>query len=85
MGVIKNQNFGVTSEMVKDLFEVCEADYRREGIMRIRELSSLDVAVVIGFYGCLRGEEVFLMSLKGMLQLWEEMRKNKDFSQIMVT
>ena len=54
MGVIKNQNFGVTSEMVKDLFEVWEADYRREGIMRIRELSILDVAVVIGFCGGLR-------------------------------
>ena len=29
MGVIKKQDFGVTSEMVRALFEVWEAEYRR--------------------------------------------------------
>ena len=41
--------------------------------------------MVIGFCGGLRGEEVFLTSLKGVLQLWEEKIKNKYFSHIVVT
>ena len=39
--------------------------------MRRRDISRLDAAVVIGFYGGLRGKEVFLASLKGMLKFWE--------------
>ena len=46
--------------------------------MRIREISRLIAAVVIGFCGGFRGEKVFLLSLKGMLQFWEETRNKKD-------
>ena len=53
--------------------------------MRRREISCLDVAVVIGLCGGLQGEEVFLKSLKGMLKFWEETRNKKDLSHIMVT
>ena len=53
--------------------------------MKIREISCLDAAVVIGFCGGLRGEELFMMSLKGMLKFWEDSRKNKHLSHVMVT
>ena len=55
MGVIKNQYFVVTSEMVKALLEVWEAENIREGLMRIREISCLVDIVVIGFCGGFRG------------------------------
>ena len=45
--------------------------------MKIREISCLDAAVVIGFCGGLRGEELFMMSLKGMLKFWEETSSKK--------
>ena len=51
MGVIKKQDFGVTSEMVKDLLGVWEEEYKREGLIRIREVSRLADDVVIGFCG----------------------------------
>ena len=41
--------------------------------------------MVIGFCGCLQGDKVFLIYLKGILKLWEETRKKKDLSHIMVT
>ena len=40
--------------------------------------------VVTYFCGGLRGEEVFLTSLKGMLKFWEEKRMNKSFPHILV-
>ena len=53
--------------------------------MRRRDISCLSDAVVICFFGGLQGEEVFLMSLKRMLKFWEEIRKKRNFSNIMVT
>ena len=55
MGVIKKQDFEVTSEMVKDFLEVREAEYRREGTLIRREIYSLAATVVICFCGGLRG------------------------------
>ena len=78
MVLIKKQYFGFTSEIVKVLLEVWEAEYRRGGLMRRTEISCSAVNMVIGFCGGLWGEEVFLVSLKGMLKLWEETRKKKD-------
>ena len=71
--------------MVRDLLEVWDSDCSREGIIRIRGISCLADAVVIGLFGGLRGEEFFLTSLKGMLKLWEETIKKKYLSHIMVT
>ena len=77
MGVIKKQDFGVTSEMVTALLEVWDAEYRKEGLFRRRDIYFLAAAVVIGFFGGLRGEEVFLTLLKGMLKFWEGTGKKK--------
>ena len=53
--------------------------------MKIREISCLATAVVIGFCGGLRGKEVFMTSLKGMLKLWEETKSKKYCPHAMVT
>ena len=53
--------------------------------MRRGDISCLSDAVVICFCGGFQGEEVFLMSLKRMLKFWEEIRKKRNFSNIMVT
>ena len=85
MGVIKKQYFGVTSEMIKYLLGLWDAERMREVLMRRREIYCLNYVVFIGFYGGLRGEEVFLTSLKGGLKLWEEKRNNKEFPHVVVT
>ena len=53
--------------------------------MRISKISCLSADVVIGFGGSFCGDEFFLMSLKVMLKLWEDTRKKKYLSQVMVT
>ena len=40
--------------------------------------------MVIGFCGGFQGEELFLTSLKVILQFWEETRNKKDCSHIVV-
>ena len=41
--------------------------------------------MVIRFWGGLRGDKVSLVSLEGMLNFWEETRKRRNISHIMVT
>ena len=80
MGVIKKKSFGITCKVVKDLVERWEEE--RKGFNRInerqRKVSCLEAAVVIGFGGGLRGEEVLLASLEGMLESWEENRLRRN-------
>ena len=85
MGVIKNHDFGVISEMIKYFLEGWDTEFRSDGIIMRRDISCLNAAVVIDFCGGFWGEEVFLTSLKGVLKLWEETRNKKDLSHIMVT
>ena len=82
MEVIRNHDFRVTSEMIKDLLEIWDTEWRREELMRRRNICCLAATMVIGFCGGLRGDEVFLTSLKGILKLWEEkeMRKTSHTS-----
>ena len=49
------------------------------------EVSCLEAAVVIGFGGVLRVEEVFLASLEGMLKFWEETRLRRKQYHVMAT
>ena len=46
--------------------------------MRRKDISCLAADVVVVFCGGLQGEELFLTYLKGILEIWEETRKNKD-------
>ena len=56
-----------------------------EMIERRREVSCLTEAVVLGFGGGLRGEDILLASLEGMLKFWEEIRLMINQYHVMVT
>ena len=85
MGVIKKEDFVVTSNMVKCLLGGWYTWWKRGVIIWIRNISCLASAVMIGFYIILRGEELFITSLRVMLKFWEETRLRNEEYHIMVT
>ena len=68
MGVIKKQDFRVTGELIKDLLEGWYTYSSREGLVRKMDISCLAAAVLMGLCGGLKGEKVFLTSLKEILK-----------------
>ena len=60
IGVIKRQDFGLTLDVVKALVVRWEVEWKGAHQIRKRSISCVSAAVVIGFCGGLRGEEVFL-------------------------
>ena len=48
-------------------------------------ISCVDVAVVVSLCGDIRGENVFLTSLKGIVKFWGKTRLKKGQPHIMVT
>ena len=75
IGVIKRRNFALTSDMVHALLELLEKTLNESefGVeqKRIKELACF---VLAEYCAGLRGEEVPLISLSGMLQYWEATR-----------
>ena len=77
MVLIKKQDFRGTSKAPKALL----AGWRSEWIQErgnndlIRDVECLEVEVVIGFRGGLRGEEECLTYLEGVLKVWEQKRQ----------
>ena len=65
--MIKKQYFGVTSDTVKDMLVGWDIVCKSEAKTQKRKISYLLAAVVIEFYGGLQGGEVFLTSMKGIL------------------
>ena len=49
------------------------------------KISEIAVAVLIGICGGLRGEEIFLTAITGMIQFWEEIRIHPKIEHVMVT
>ena len=84
-GLINNQDFGVTSNMVKDMLMGWDTEWKMEGMISKGEISCLLSAVVIWFCGGFMGEELFIASLKLMLKFLEETRLKREQSHIMVT
>ena len=60
MGVIKRQDLGVKLDVVKALLALWEEEWEGADPPRKRKISCMAAAVVIGFCGGLRGEEVLL-------------------------
>ena len=87
MVVINKQDFGITCKVVKAFLEIWGEEWKELKKMsgQQREVYCLSSAVVIGFGGGLRGEEVFLSSLEGMLKFWKETRLRINQSHVMVT
>eukprot|EP00984_Skeletonema_dohrnii_P004388 scaffold1564_cov78-Skeletonema_dohrnii-CCMP3373.AAC.2 len=73
MGVVRIQNEALTSQQVLGLLELISEEWiateESTGKERLEELACY---VLIGFGVGLRGEEVLLVSLEGLLYFWEE-------------
>lgn len=73
MGVVKIQNEPVTSEIVHALDWIATEEWNAATSEEARErLEDTMSYVLFGFCNGLRGEEVPLISLKGLLHFWEE-------------
>ena len=66
------------------LLDGWEEEWEGADSLMKRKIPFVSAAVVIRFCGGLRGEEVFLSSLKWMLNLWEYTRLRKVQPHIMV-
>ena len=86
MGETRVQDEPLTSGMVVGLGRMCDAEYRRPGITKEEReaLEELMCYVLLGFGAGLRGEEVPLVSLEGLVHFWHETEEEDD-PYIMVT
>ena len=75
IGVIKRRNFALTSEMLHALLELLEKNWvESELSSEKKSIEELATFVLAEYCAGLRGEEVPLISLAGMLQYWEATR-----------
>ena len=73
MGVNRKQDEALSSEQVLAILEVGEAEWlATEDPRERREIENVLAFVVIGYGASLRGEEVPLASIRGILAFWEE-------------
>ena len=86
MGELRFQNEPLTLAMLLGLDEEMEILWNHatesEEKAAVEELMAF---VCIGFGAGLRGEEVTLTSLNGMMQFWEETMNDKEDPYVMVT
>ena len=73
MGVIRKQDEALTVDQLNTIMELGEKDWRKSKCdEEKKEIESLMAFIVIGFCVSLRGEEVPLVALDGMLEFWDE-------------
>ena len=73
MGQIRKQNNPFTSPLVLALDKVCQEQWAEATTHQAKsDIEDLMCYVLMEFCGDLRGEEVPLLSLKGILHFWEE-------------
>lgn len=76
-GVIRRRNFGLSKEAIHGLLDLLERDWRADITRERREnVELLAVFVISSYLGGLRGEEVPLLSMKGLIQFWNETREH---------
>ena len=79
MGEKKFQNKALTPEMVVGLSDMLDEAWRSSRSEKNKEsLEELMCYVLIGYGASLRGEEVPLTSMKGMLFFWEETQASTE-------
>jgi hypothetical protein len=79
MGMIRRQNEALTSAMVLAMCRRAEADWRTaQSAVRRIEVEDTVCFMLLGFGSGLRGEEVPLVSLEGLLTFWKETREEED-------
>ena len=78
MGVIRKQNEALTVEQLLGLTELGECDYQKSTCENEkRDIENLLAFVIIGFCLSLRGEEVPLTCIEGLLTYWEKTRQHR--------
>ena len=80
MGEKRVQDEAITAGMVVGLAEIMDAQYWRTGVTEgeREEMEELMCYVLTGFGAGLRGEEVPLLSLEGLLYFWVETKEEAD-------
>jgi hypothetical protein len=77
MGEIQIQNNAFTSKIILALDKVCEEAWAQAGETKIKsDIEEMMCYVLAEYCGDLRGEEVPLLSLKGLLHFWNESLKH---------
>lgn len=80
MGLVRIQNEPITSKIVHALDEIASEEWRdpnttdKERVL----LENVVCYVMFGYCNGLRGEEVPMISLKGLLHFWEETAASKE-------
>jgi hypothetical protein len=86
MGEIRRQNEALTPKMILGILKEVEGDWSesRDPLL-MAELEEFAGALLISFGAALRGEEISLVSLKGMLSTWLECTTALPHPHIMIT
>ena len=86
MGQVRKQNKALTPGIILALDKVAEDKWEGTSVMEEQEeLEEMMAMVILTFCGALRGEEVSLVSLTGLLTFWEEVTTLKRDPHILVT
>ena len=86
MGMIRYQNEALTSDMVLAICNLAERDWTEATDESEKERIEETVAfMLLGFGAALRGEEVPLVTVDGLLHFWEETRDDPSDPFIMAT
>ncbi len=79
MGMVRRQNEALTSELVLSMFSTEEGEWRAaQNPARQIDVEDTVCFMLLGFGAGLRGEEVPLVNLEGLLMFWMETREEKD-------
>ena len=87
MGMVRRQNEALTSKLVLGVCAEAEREWTQARTdLKRRETEDAVCFMLIAFGAGLRGEEVPLVSLEGLLHFWEETRRGEEEERfIMVT
>ena len=86
MGEVRRQKEALSSRMILAILREVERDWSSSSTHDDqRSLEEFAAALLISFGTALRGEEVTLVSLRGMLETWEECIEASPHPYIMVT
>ena len=85
MGVIRRQDEALTVRQLMGILDIAEEDWQASSCLEEKkDIESVMAFMIIGFCVSLRGEEVPLVVIEGMLTFWEE-TKDHEIPHMMIT
>ena len=77
MGVIRRQNEALTAMMILAVLQFAEEDWKSTEDEKTRkQIEEVMVFMLASFCGALRGEEVPLIAIEGLVKFWDETKVN---------